>query len=112
MEDLLQRTGPEKNGRASSIVVKGILFLIGAILGVLGSVIIFTEMQSTLAGGIQSLNNTFMMGLAFFVVGLGIVLKISLSPALKWHRAKLIKRELEDMSASEGSGDRNKAMKE
>ena len=111
-EDLLQRTGQEKKGRASSIVVKGILFLIGAILGVLGSVIIFTEMQSALAAGTQPLNNTFMIGLAFFVVGLGIVLQIALSPARKRHRAKLIKRELEDMNAIEGSGDHNKAMKE
>jgi hypothetical protein len=111
-EDVLQGTGPEKKGGASSIVVKSTLFFIGAILGVLGSVIILTEIQNTLAGGTQLLNNTFMIGLAFFVVGLGIVLKIALSPARKRHRAKLIKRELEDMSASEGSGDHNKAKKE
>jgi hypothetical protein len=111
-ENLFQRTGPEKKGRGSSIVLKGIMFLVGAILGVLGSIIIFTEMKSSLAGGTAALNNAFMIGLAFFVAGLGIVLQITLGFVLKRRRAKLINRELEDMSIIEGSGDSKKAKKE
>lgn len=111
-ENLFQRTGPEEKGRGSSIALKGIMFFVGAILGVLGTIIIFTKMQSSLAGGTASLNNTFMIGLAFFVVGFGILLQLILGPVLKRRGDKLIKRQLEDMSIIEGSGNSKKAMKE
>lgn len=112
VEIFFQRTGPEKKGRGRSIVLNGIVFLVGAILVVLGSIIIFTEMQHSLAGGAHPLSDTYIIGIAFFVAGLGIVLQITLGSVLKRRRAKLIKRQLEDMSIIEGSGDSKKTNKE
>ncbi len=104
-ENLFQRAGSEERGKGSSIVLKGIMFLVGAILGVLGGIIIFTEMQISLAGGTHPPSNTYITGIAFFVAGLGIVLHITLRPVLKRRRAKLITRQLEDMSIIEGPGE-------
>lgn len=112
MKEPSEGTGAEKMGRGSSIPFKGIVFLIGTLLAAAGSVIIFTEIHGIFAGRTDPLSNVYIIGLAFFVVGLGIVLKMTLGRALKRRSAKLIKRELEDMSVIEGSADNNKAKKE
>jgi len=103
MEDLRERTGAEKKGRESSIALKGIMFLIGSILAVVGGVIIYTEIQGILAGRTDPLSGKFIVGLLFLIIGLGIALQITVGPALK---RRSIKRQLEDMSVIEGSVDK------
>ena len=82
MKDLPQGTGAEKKGRGSSIALKGIIFLIGAILAVVGGVIIYTEIQGTLAGRTDPLSRRFLIGLLFLIAGLGIALEITVFPLM------------------------------
>ena len=108
MEDLPERTGAEKKGRESSIALKGIMFLIGAILAVVGGVIIYTEIQGTLAGRTDPLSSKFIVGLLFLIVGLGIALQITVGPALK---RRSIKRQLEFSRDIKDYFDKSKARK-
>jgi hypothetical protein len=102
LKDVPEGVETEGKGRESSIVLKGILLLMGAILAVVGGVIIFTEIQNTLSGQTDPLSNTFVIGLVFLIIGLGIVLQVIVSPALKRLKRGSVKRELEDMKVIEG----------
>ena len=108
MEDLPERIGAKKKGRESSVALKGIIFLIGAILAVVGGVIIYTEIQGTLAGRTDPLSSRFIIGLLFLIIGLGIALQITVDPALERRR---IKRRLELMSDIEDYFEKSKARK-
>jgi uncharacterized membrane protein YidH (DUF202 family) len=108
MEDLSERTGAEKKGRESNIALKGIILVIGAILAVVGGVIMYTEIQNTLPGRTDLLSSKYIIGLLFLIVGLGIALQIMVGPALKRRR---IKRQLELTRDIEDYLDKSKSRK-
>ena len=108
MRDLPEKARTENKGGESSIALKGILFLIGAILAVVGSAIIFTEIQGTFAGLTDPLSSKFIIWILFLIIGLGFALQITVDPALK---RRSIKRQLEDMSVIESPIDNHKARK-
>ena len=111
LKDFHERAGIEDKGRESSITFKGLLLLMGAILAFVGGVIIFAEIQNTLAGRTDPLSNTFIIGLVFLIIGLGSVLQVTVGPALKRRSIKRIKRQLEDMKVMESSADNRKGGK-
>jgi hypothetical protein len=107
--DFRERAGTEDKGRESSITLKGILLLMGAILAFVGGGIIFAEIQNTLAGWNDPLSSTVIIGLVFLIIGLGIVLQVTIGPALKRLKRRSINRQLEDMKVIGGSAGKRKA---